>query len=332
MGMRTTWVGIMLLGMGAVAAAQDARFNLLDETAVPEFAAADSVDQDKKQDPPEEKVIRAGALNDELPVGPYRRPMWTLHRVSPTTRIYLQVDPGEVEFEQWLDIRLRKKRQLDANNDDRIRMAQELEFGLGGRFQLDLYVNTIFSRAGGGSTLTDRSWAAEIRYALADWGVIPGTPVIYLEYILWNNGPGGHGDEATSSIEPKLLLGGEIGTGWHWGMNFFYERTFNNSVREHGVTGSLIRTVVDGVFSAGVTAKFVYEADFPGEPQHERSRELYFGPSIQFRMAQVEIETEVNGVKTKLKKARAHLDIEPIFGLTGDSSRAQILIVFGWDF
>lgn len=331
--MRSTWVGVMLLGMGAVASAQEARFNLLDEKASPEIFAgseSESQDKDKKQD--QTIVIPGGALNDELPVGPYRRPMWTLHRVSPTTRIYLQVDPGEVEFEQWLDIRLRKKR---SNPDDRIRMAQELEFGLGGRFQLDLYMNTIFTRAGEGSTLTTRSWAAEIRYALADWGVIPGNPVLYLEYILWNNEPNGHGDAATSSIEPKLLLGGEIATGWHWGMNFFYERTFNNSVHEHGVTASLIRTIVDGVFSAGVTAKGVYEADFPGEPGHPdygRSRELYLGPTVQFRMAQVEIETEVNGVKTRLKKARAHLDIEPIFGLTGNSSRVQLLIVFGWDF
>ena len=49
-------------------------------------------------------------------------------------------------------------------------------------------------------------------------------------------------------------------------------------------------------------------------------------------MANREEEMEVNGVKTKLTRAKAHLDLEPIFGCTGDSSRVQILVVFGWDF
>ena len=64
----------------------------------------------------------------------------------------------------------------------------------------------------------------------------------------------------------------------------------------------------------------------------ERSRELYIGPAFQVRMAPVEQETLVNGVKTKITRAKAHLDFEPIFGLTGESSRVQALLVFGWDF
>ncbi|MBI3858156.1 MAG: hypothetical protein HY293_20940 [Planctomycetes bacterium] len=326
--MRSAWVVVLLFGMGMAAAAQESRFNLLDETDVPEILAG-TEDQDKKEQI-EEKVIVGDKLEDERPLGPYRRPKWTLHRVSPTTRIYLQVDPGEVEFEQWLDIRIRKKR---SQPDDRVRLAEEFEFGLGGRFQLDIYANSIFARnQGQNSTLATRSWAAEIRYALADWGVIPGNPVIYLEYIMWNNDPSGHGDEATSSIEPKLLLGGEIAKSWHWGANFFYERTTNDSVREHGLTASLIHTVIDGLLSVGVTAKFVYEVDEVAGGLKERVRELYYGPSVQIRMAEVEAETEINGVKTKIRKAKAHLDIEPIFGLTGQSDRAQVLIVFGWDF
>ena len=321
--MRNSWVVVLLLGMGAVAAAQESRFNLLDDPGV--------ATQDKKKDQDTQTVvIDADKLKDELPLGPYRRPAWTLHRVSPTTRIYLQVDPGEVEFEQWLDIRLRKER---TDPDDRVRMSHEFEFGLGGRWQLDLYLNTVFARnQGTNSSLAIRSWAAEVRYALADWGVIPGNPTLYLEYILWNNDPSGHGDEATSSIEPKLLLGGEIARGWHWGANFFYEATFNDSVREHGITGTIVRTLIDGHLSLGATAKFVYEVDEVTGGTKERSRELYIGPSIQIRMAHIEVETEVNGVKTKVTKAKAHLDLEPIFGLTGHSDRAQVLIVFGWDF
>jgi hypothetical protein len=333
--MRKLWVVPLFLAGSLAAIANDDIDRKIDlvNGQLPEVFVTEEEQQGKQE---ETRTVTGDKLQDELPVGPYKRPMWTLHRVSPTTRIYLQVDPGEVEFEQWLDIRLTKAR--GKNSDDRIRMAQELEFGLGGRFQLDLYVNTIWSKEQStNSTLTDRSWAAELRYALADWGVIWGNPTLYFEYIIWNNGPGGHGDEATSSIEPKLLLGGEIASSWHWGANFFYERTLNNSVREHGVTASLLHTVVDRVFTAGMTAKFVYESDNIGSSQpptgnSARSHELYIGPSFQVRMANKEEEMEVNGVKTKLTRAKAHLDLEPIFGCTGDSSRVQILIVFGWDF
>jgi hypothetical protein len=328
--MRNSWAVLLLLGMGAAASAQESRFNLLEDKALPPALVTEE-DQDKKNQV-EEKVITAEKLKDEQPIGPYRRPIWTLHRPSPTTRIYLQVDPGEVEFEQWLDIRLRKKR---SEPDDRIRMSEEFEFGLGGRFQLDLYYNTIFSRNNGqNASLSIRSWAAELRYALADWGVIWGNPTLYFEYILWNNDPSGHGDEATSSIEPKILLGDDLGGGWHWGVNLFYEATTNASVREHGITGSLLKTLIDGKLSAGLTAKFVYESDNIGSDQSltSRSRELYVGPNFQIRFAPVEAETEIDGKKRTVVKAKAHLDIEPIFGLTGDSSRVQILIIFGWDF
>jgi hypothetical protein len=328
--MRNSWVVMLLLGMGAVATAQETRLNLLDDKSLPPDLVAEE-DQDKKK-PEQEMIIDAQKLKDEQPIGPYRRPVWTLHRPSPTTRVYLQVDPGEVEFEQWLDIRLRKKR---SQPDDRIRLSEEFEFGLGGRFQLDIYYNTIFSRNNGqDASLQNRSWAGELRYALADWGVIWGNPTLYFEYILWNNDPNGHGDEATSSIEPKLLLGDDLGGGWHWGANFFYERTLNNSVREHGVTYSLLKTLIDGKLSAGLTAKFVYESDNVTSDQSKtaRSRELYIGPNLQIRMAPVETETEIDGQKRKVVKAKAHLDIEPIFGCTGDSDRVQILLIFGWDF
>lgn len=331
--MRSTWVVVMLLGMGAAAATQDTSpgFNLLDSERVPSVLAEDpSVqDKDKKQEPT--VVVTGGKLQDELPVGPYRRPMWTLHRASPTTRIYLQVDPGEVEFEHWMDIRLRKKR---SDPDDRIRMSEEFEFGLGYRLQLDLYLNTIFTRAGEASTIAIRSWAAELRYALADWGVIWGNPTLYLEYIQWNAGQGdAHADAASASWEVKLLLGDELGNGWRWGANFVYEATFNNSVREHAVTYSLLKTIVDTLLSGGVTVRYVYTSEIEDNILPKtRSSELYVGPTIQLLLAPHQAEMESEGKKVKVTRNKAHLDIEPLFGLTGDSNRAQILIVFGWDF
>jgi len=334
--MRFAGVLLSLVAAAASATAQESRWSRSSANGLPS-----SLSEEEQQQKDQEKVVKVAGtpLQDELPHGETNKPMWSDHRPSPTTRIYLQVDSGEVEFEQWLDIRIPKD-TAKGSQGKQVRLSEEFEFGLGGRFQLDLYYNSIFEGSGSTSTLDGRSWAAEIRYALADWGVIWGNPTLYLEYIMWNNGGNGHGDEAAASIEPKLLLGGDIAPAWHWGVNFFYEHTFNDSVLEMGATGTIFVTVVDKYLNIGATVKTVYESDelaadpANGHPSvyHERSRELYFGPSFQVRMASYNSTVMSNGVETKVTKTRAHLDLEPLFGLTGDSKRAQILIIFGWDF
>src|SRR5258708_1072399 len=141
--MRAYGAVAFLLASTLTAAAQESvppKLTLLD-AELPALMAAGESEQDKQV---EDRVVTGDALKDELPVGPYRRSMWTLHRVSPQTRIYLQVDPGEVEFEQWLDIRLSKAR--GKQQEDKIRLSEEFEFGLGGRFHLDLYYNPLHSR------------------------------------------------------------------------------------------------------------------------------------------------------------------------------------------
>lgn len=60
-------------------------------------------------------------------MGPYRRPIWTKERVSAQTRIFIKVDPGEVELEQWLDIRVNKDHKVPTET----RLSEEFEFGLG---------------------------------------------------------------------------------------------------------------------------------------------------------------------------------------------------------
>jgi hypothetical protein len=333
-GMRATLTIGTLLFLSLSALAQDSRSpqaNLLDEGAVPgpRKPGSSEAPTDSQQ---ETKVeVFADKLQDELPVGPTNKPMWTGSRPSPTTRIYLQVDPGEVEFEQWFDIRINKDHQIPTE----VRMSEEFEFGLGSRFQLDLYANTVMESSGQNTTTAIRSWAGEIRYALADWGVLWGNPTLYLEYILWNNQPDAHGDGAAASIEGKILLGDEIGQGWRWGSNLFCEHTMNGSVLETGLTLSVMRTIVDRLLSAGFAAEYVYEADGPplvSPPPHVRTRGLYLGPSLQLRFAPYPTEVESNGVKTKITKTKGHLDFEPIFGLTGQSDRARVMAVFGWDF
>jgi hypothetical protein len=339
--MRNAWAVLLSLVMGAVATAQEIRMEAGESTGsraavrgeLPTLLSLEDGDgqaQDEKKT--KEVVISAEKPSDDQPVGPYRRPFWTTKRPSPTTRIYIQVDPGEVEFEQWLDIRPRQYGGHDQPKTSAVRLSEEFEFGLGSRFQLDLYANTIFERQGQFSTLEIRSWAAELRYALADWGVIPTNPTLYLEYILWNNQAGAEADGAPASIEGKLLLGDDLGDYWHWGSNLFLEHTLNGSVLETGITLSVFRTLIDGVLSGGLATQYVYESDANPGNVHVRTHGLYIGPNLQFRFAPREVEEEANGVKTKKMRPRAHLSIEPMIGVTHQADAARVLIVFGWDF
>lgn len=263
--------------------------------------------QDAQQPPPTtpEVVVTASEYKQDAPVGPYNQPVWTTRRRFPATRVYLQTLPGEAAFEQWLEVRVPKDK-----DDDRVtRLREEFEFGLGSRTQLDLYVNTQHVRAGDESTFDFRGWSAEIRYALGDWDEIPANPTLYFEYH-FNN-------EENDSIEPKLLLGGNVGPGVMWGVNLIYERTLGgetNRTEEISMTGSLGWAVIDSKLSIGPTVAATYESeDVDGEGN--LTREILIGPSLQW-----------------IPVPRAHLDLEPLFGVTGESLRMKMFIVFGWQF
>jgi len=253
-----------------------------------------------------EVVVTAPQLNEEKRVGPYGQPAWTLRRRFPSTRVYLQLPPGEMEFEQWAEVRVPK----DSDDDTVTRFREEFAFGLGHRTQLDLYLNTEHVRDGVDSTLDFRSLSAEIRYAFANWDEIFGNPTAYFEYHISN-------DDA-DKIEPKMLFGGEIAPGWHWGSNWIYERTLQPSERrteEVKATASLSRTIVDEVFSVGATGAVAYESEHVSGSAGEHSTEVLLGPSLQW-----------------VPHPRAHLDLELLFGLTGESKAAKIFVVFGWRF
>jgi len=320
----------MLLAMGAAAAAQDSApssFNLLDGERVPAILAEDpqgdpsrqaqgqGKDKDQSGDKStsreyQEVIIRSGRLQEEALIGPYKQSEWTTHRRFSTTRVYVQQPPGAVEFEHWIEIRVPKA----GGKAQEVRMREEFEFGLGNRLQLDLYMLTEWTedrQAQSNGQFEWRGWSAEVRWALADWNVIPGNPTLYFEYIFRN------GED--NFIEPKLLFGGEFCSGLHWGVNFVYEQDLSESHFrdvEIKITGGLSYTLIDSKLSIGPAFEATYESEKtgPGIPA-ERSREFHFGPSIQFRPI-----------------PRAHINIEPLWGLTGESKRLKMFIIFGWDF
>lgn len=307
-------IGAVLLAFSSAAAAEDLGDlprTLAEEQVAPPVGPGrqDKTEPAKKYTEREQQVeVIAGAPHEEYPVGPYHQPEWTQHRRFPSTRVYVQQPPGGVEFEQWFEIRNPKKH----GKDNEVRIREELEFGLGHRLQLDLYLIETWKGNDNqvNNTIEWRAISAEIRYALADWGEIFGNPTLYFEYLVFND------DENT--IEPKLLLGGEIASGWHWGLNLVYERELGlhrDRTEEYKLSAGISYTLVDTYLSAGIAMETAYEAEFSKGSPTGRSRELHVGPSIQFRPI-----------------PKAHFDLEPLFGLTGQSKRMKMFIVFGWDF
>ena len=149
-------------------------------------------------------MVSGSELAEDAPSGAAGEPSWTHDRRFSTTRIYIQKDPGEIGIEQWYRVRT-----FDGG-DVTQRSQTEIEIGLPYRMQFDLYEKVILDNSTGKGWQQDEV-SAELRYAFADWGVLPLNPTFYFEYAFAHEGADG--------IEPKLLFGDDFGSGWHWGTN-----------------------------------------------------------------------------------------------------------------
>lgn len=133
-------------------------------------------------------------------VGAYGQPEWTTRRRFARTRVYV-LPEGQLEFEQWW------RGTFDRGEAAGHLFQTEIGMGLADRFQIDLYGNAEHED---GTT----KWLGlqpELRWAPADWGVLPLNPTIYLEY-KWIHG-------GNDVAEGKILLGEELSRDLHWGMN-----------------------------------------------------------------------------------------------------------------
>ena len=236
-------------------------------------------------------------INTERPIGETGRPEWTSARRFSTTRVYIQREPWEVGVGQWW--RYRYKR----DNSSISRLTSEIEMGLPYRMQLDVYYDMAVD---GDSRSRTEDFAVELRYALADWGVIPLNPTLYAEY-KWV-------DQAPDVLELKLLLGDQIAGGWHYGINLIYERQLGGELEtECQVVGGISKSLLDGRLGIGVEAKYNHATvhEERSNPEHI----FLVGPSVQWRITE-----------------RLHLDATALFGANQDSPRNECYLILGYDF
>jgi hypothetical protein len=239
--------------------------------------------------------VEAKRFHDDELVGPYKQPGWTTRRRFATTRAYV-LPPGQIELEAWW------RGTWPEDSGPKERVQGEVGIGLPYRLQLDLYVN--FEDPAGAEIEWDGT-AVELRWALADWDEILWNPTLYAEWKLVAAGP--------DVYELKLLLSDDLGPRWRGAVNAIYEAQDSGAEEtEIAVSAAVSYTVTDDKFYVGLETKINRVTE--GGPDGAPDVEVLLGPSFQWRPT-----------------PRTHLDIVPLFGLTGDSPDAQIFVVMGID-
>jgi hypothetical protein len=244
-------------------------------------------------------VTGYGELREDAPTGVTGRPEWTGSRRFSSTRVYIQQDPWEAGVESWW--RIKTHRDGTISN----RLLEEVEIGLPGRLQLDLY-NDIEGNQNG--DFHYQSFNVELRWALADWGKIWGNPTLYGEYKFTDPywGP--------DVYEFKLLFGDQFAKRWHWGVNFVWEaETGGEREQEFQVAGGLSYSVIDSKLGVGV--EFLYDHDTVAGARGNPANQFNIGPSIQYRVTE-----------------KLHVDLSCMFGTNQDSDRVIGFVIVGYEF
>jgi len=242
-------------------------------------------------------------LREEDRIGTYGQPRWTARRLWTETRGYV-VPEGQIEFEYWLTIKDRAREDKTGDRPAQIKQQYEVEMGLPHRFQVDLYQT--FEKEGhqGANAVSETKF--EVRWALANWGVIWGNPTLYEEWAIVSGG--------YDVFETKLLLCDELASGWHWGTNFVFEaETGGENYRNYEMTNAISHTIVDEKFCVGLEDKFAFED--VEDNRGDYAKEILVGPMMQYRPL-----------------PQVHIDLTVMAGLTDESPVSKTNMVAGWEF
>lgn len=245
----------------------------------------------------------SGAIvSDQQLVGPYGQPVWTTQRPFATTRAYV-LPAGTAQFEQWV------RPTWNEGDPVKFRMLEEFSIGLPYRFQLDLYQR--WNIEGEDHNASHEGVQIELRWALADWGVIPLNPTLYAEWVE-RGGP----QEKPNKYELKLLLADSLLDNLYFASNYVLEQeTSGERETELGWSNALSTTVIERTLLAGVEC--VLNGTTVEGDRGNWTPSFLIGPSMQIRPTN-----------------RTFIDLVALGGTTprDSSPEAQMYIVFGYQF
>lgn len=267
-----------------------------------------------------ERLVVTG---EEVPSAYGATPSFSRSRFSNLTQAYV-LPPGAVFFGLiYQGDALRFNRPVHN-------LSQEVEIGLPNRFGLAFENATEVFR----SNKQDRTFSIEGRYALADWNKIPLNPTIFLEYkfgvgtITHDEGPPeplpkgeaeeflNEHEELPDAIEARLLLAQDFGK-VEWALNGFFEQEIGGDRgREVGFAQSLMFPIIlpNERLKVGAEMNFTVFNDRGIREENEPdSFRCVIGPTIAWKPS-----------------ANTRFDLSPLFGVTDDSPRASVFLVFSY--
>ena len=266
-----------------------------------------------------EPVVVTG---EEVPSAYGATPDFSRSRFSNLVNAYV-LPPGAVYFGL-----IYQGDALRFNRPDSM-LTQELEIGLPHRFGLAFENGTEFYR----SNTQDRTFSIEGRYAFADWNKIPLNPTVFVEYkvgigtIFHDEGPPAPLEKGEAqaflmehiplpdAYEVRLLLAQNFGKA-EWALNGFFEQEIGGDRgREYGFAQSMMVPITsDERLKVGVEMQFTTFNDRGIRDNDEpNSYRFIVGPTIAWKPSK-----------------NTRFDLSPLFGVTDDSPRASVFLVFSY--
>ena len=246
----------------------------------------------------------AAAQGTQTPGEPAPRvgqPEWTAARPFGETDVYV-LPKGVSAFVFGL------RATRPASGETATESAYRADFGLPAGLQLGVHAT---GRAEGRDEAIGNidAQALEMRWAFAEWGRVWGNPTVEIGWTEASR----EADVATV----KLLLGGGHANGWRWGGNVIW-------AQQAGAEREIERAVTAGAayapgrfVSIGFEARVALTDRLASErgARTAMSHELVAGPSLHLRPVR-----------------RLFIDLTPMFGAPGDSSRSRTTLLAGWIF
>lgn len=238
---------------------------------------------------------------DSDAVGPYGSPVWTTQRPFSTTRTYV-LPPGQAQFEQWV------RPTWGQEGKPKFRFLEELALGLPGRFQLDIYDRWhVEPNDDGNQQYNHEAVQIELRWAVADWGVIPLNPTFYIEWVE-------KGRDDPNVYEAKLLLAEQITPKLFYASNFILEQETGGAYEtELGWSNAIATPLIERRLLAGV--EMLLQRNTVHGERGDPEDTFRIGPSFQLRPTN-----------------RTYITSTALFGTTEDSPICQAYFIFGYQF